>query len=155
MKKSAKQTIGWREWVALPELGIPAIKVKVDTGARSSAIHAFKIESFEREGQLRVRFAIHPIQRRKDVIIYCEADLIDQRDVTSSSGQKERRYVIRTKLQLGERTWPIEITLTNRDNMNFRMLLGRTAIRNRCLVHPGTSYQTGKNLADVYPKRKK
>ncbi len=152
---SHMKTIGWREWVALPQLGIPAIKTKVDTGARSSAIHAFKIEPFEQEGQRKIRFVVHPLQRSKAIEIGCEADLVDERHVTSSSGQRERRYVIRTLVQLGDRVWPIEITLTNRDNMSFRMLLGRTAIRDRCLVDSGTSYLEGKTLAEMYPKRKK
>lgn len=139
-----KAVIGWREWVGLPELGIGRIKAKVDTGARTSAIHAFALETEEREDGLWLRFALHPEQRSETAVITCEAKVKDQRTVRDSGGHEEPRYVIETPVQLGNRTWPIEITLTSRDNMGFRMLLGRTAIRARFLVDSNKSYLLSK-----------
>ncbi|MEJ2360736.1 MAG: ATP-dependent zinc protease [Gammaproteobacteria bacterium] len=135
-----RKILGWREWVAMPELGIELIKAKVDTGARTSSLHAFSVEEFSRQDQRYVRFGIHPFQKRIDVEIYCEAIVRDQRQVTDSGGHSELRYVIESTVRLGEMSWPIEITLTNRDSMGFRMLLGRTAIRGLYLVDPGASY---------------
>lgn len=140
--------IGWREWVALPDLGIKKIKVKVDSGARSSSLHAFDIEEFERDGEDWVRFNVHPIQRNDAKSIAVEAPLLDKRSVRSSSGKASRRPVISTNVRLLGRTWPIELTLANRDAMGFRMLLGREAFRQRFLVDAGNSYFGGK------PKRK-
>ncbi len=134
------ERIGWREWVALPELGIPHIKAKVDTGARTSALHTFSVEKFSRDGKDWVRFGVHPTQRNTSEEVWCESPLKDTRIVRDSGGHEEQRYVIDSALQLGDRTWTIEITLTDRDNMGFRMLLGRTAIRTKFLVNSNRSY---------------
>ncbi len=133
-------TIGWREWVSLPDLGVPAIKAKIDTGARSSALHAFGLEQFERDGTTMVRFQAHPVQRNDDYIVATEAVLLEERLVKNSGGQAERRPVIETLVRVGEAVWAIELTLTNRDEMGFRMLLGRQAVRRRYLVDPGRSF---------------
>jgi hypothetical protein len=138
-------TIGWREWVALPDLGLSRIKAKIDTGARTSALHAFRVNTHHVEGQLWVAFAIHPKQYRRDIEIGCEVPVFDQRVVTDSGGHKEERYVIRTTLALGSLSWRIEMTLTDRDDMRFRMLLGRSAMRNKILVNPTRSYLTGRH----------
>lgn len=137
-----KITVGWREWLALPELGIDKIKAKVDTGARTSCIHAFRVEEFTQEEQVWVRFWVHPIQDDNNTEIQCQAKVIDQRTVTDSGGHQEQRYVIQTQLLIGGQKWPIEATLTNRDTMKFRMLLGRTAMAGRIVVDPELSYQT-------------
>ena len=139
--KQAKLEIGWREWVALPSLGVDRIKAKIDTGARTSALHAFEIRQTERNGQKYVRFSLHPVQHRRKPLVDCEARVIDERVVTSSSGERQHRYVIETTVQLGEASWPIEVTLTNRDELGFRMLLGRRAVRRRFLVDPGSSFK--------------
>ncbi|MFH1672973.1 MAG: RimK/LysX family protein [Pseudomonadota bacterium] len=145
-----KLTIGWREWLALPELGVPAIKAKVDTGARTSALHTFQIEAFEAQGKLRVRFGIHPLQRRTDIELFCVSDVVDERMVTDSGGHRELRYVIQTPVRIGTMQWPIEVSLTDRDTMLFRILLGRSAIKRRFLVDSARSYQTGRSLAHSY-----
>ncbi len=132
--------LGWEEWLALPELGLPAIKVKVDTGARTSALHAFSVEEIGSTDQPRVRFGVHPIPGRDDVAVYCTADVVDRRDVTSSNGESERRYVIRTLVRMGDRSWPIEITLANRETMAYRMLLGRQAVQGDMVVDPAHSF---------------
>lgn len=134
--------IGWREWVSLPELGIPRLKTKVDTGARTSSLHACCVEVFEKTpNQKQVRFIIHPQPKRfPKKTIKCIADLIDIREITDSGGHKENRCVIQTSVVLGTECWPIEITLTSRDTMRFRMLLGRTALEQRFIVDPSHSY---------------
>lgn len=133
-------TVGWREWVLLPELGLPLIKAKIDTGARTSCLHAFSVEPFEKDNKEWVRFGIHPHQRDSETEVYCEAEVIDKRVVSDSGGHKEERYVINTDLVIAGQRWPIEITLTNRDTMVFRMLLGRTAMDNKIIVNPARSF---------------
>jgi hypothetical protein len=132
--------IGWREQLALPDLGIPEVKAKIDTGARSSALHAFDVETFERDGKPMVRFKVHPYQRDAQRTVTAEAELIDQRQVRNSGGQAQVRPVIETTVELNGYTFPIELTLTNRDSMGFRMLLGRQAVRRRFLVDAGKSF---------------
>ena len=142
-------TIGWREWLALPDLNLPAIKAKVDTGARTSALHAFLIEPYNRGGTDMVKFLIHPIQRNQDFHVECHTPIHDYREVADSGGHREMRYVIESKVAIGDNYWPIELTLTNRDTMRFRMLLGRRAMADRFLVDPGASYVNGK----LWPRR--
>lgn len=144
IKIADRPIVGWREWAGLPELGVDHIKAKIDTGARTSALHAFDVEPFSANGAKWVRFTIHPMQRDDTLVIQCEARLVDRRFVTNSGGVRERRYVIETPLRLGDEIWPIELTLTNRDEMGFRMLIGRSAIQRRVIVDPGTSFRTTK-----------
>lgn len=127
--------------MSLPDLGLPAIKAKVDTGARTSALHAFLIEPFGSAAAPKVRFGIHPIPGRHEIEIYCSAPVIDRREVTSSNGEKETRFVIAARVRIGERDWPIELTLTNRETMSYRMLLGRQAIREDMFVDPASSFR--------------
>ncbi|MEM8805577.1 MAG: ATP-dependent zinc protease [Cyanobacteria bacterium P01_G01_bin.38] len=139
-QQSDLPVMGWREWLTLPNLGIPDIKAKIDTGARSSALHAFDIEMFQRQGTDFVRFKVHPHQRNNTEIITAEAKLLDVRLVRNSGGQTERRPVIQTVVALAGQQWSVELTLTNRDEMGFRMLLGRQAVRQRFLIDAGKSY---------------
>ena len=132
--------IGWREQLCLPELGIGEIKAKIDTGARSSALHAFNIETFQWDGKEMVRFKVHPYQRNSHQTVLAEAQLLGKRRVRSSGGHLQLRPVIETIVELGGEQWSIELTLTNRDVMGFRMLLGREAVRQRFLVAPGKSF---------------
>ena len=125
---------GWEEWVALPDLGLPAIKAKVDTGARTSALHAHDIEVFGPAAKPKVRFNVHPIAGRDDIVITCSAPLVDRREVTSSNGESEQRFVISSALTVADQQWPIEITLTNRAGMNSRMLLGRQALADHITI---------------------
>ena len=143
------QIIGWREFLTLPELGISHIKAKVDTGARSSSLHAFDIEPFSRDGIDYVRFKVHPLQRSERKVVTAEARVLDQRHIRSSSGESSERYVISTLVRLLQQEWAIELTLANREQMGFRMLLGREAIRGHMLVDSGNSYLGG------IPHRKK
>jgi hypothetical protein len=137
-------TLGWREWVRIPDLGLDGIKAKVDTGARTSALHAFEVTPFTESGVRRVRFKMHPNQRDNDTVVECVADLKDERVVRDSGGHQEKRWVIESVVCIGNDSWPIEMTLTARDDMLFRMLLGRTAMRGRAIVNPSRSYLTGK-----------
>ena len=136
--------IGWREWISLPDLGVKSIKAKVDTGARTSSLHAFGLQEIERDGVVWVRFEIHPEQRTSHPSIPAELPLLARRRVRDSGGKTELRPVVETVGEILGRRWPIEITLTQRDAMGFRMLLGRQAIRRRFLVDPGGSYYGGK-----------
>ena len=132
--------IGWREWVALPDLQTPAIKAKIDTGARSSALHAFDLEILTGTEQTYLRFKVHPQQRSDRGVIETQAPLLEYRAVRSSNGLVEKRPVIQTSIALGDRAWTIDLTLTNRDVMGFRLLLGRQAIRRQFWVDPGRSF---------------
>jgi hypothetical protein len=143
VRHATKPVIGWREWISLPNLDV-IVKAKVDTGARSSALHAFHIEGFRRRGRSMVRFVIHPIQRDSTTTVLAEAPLIGEKMVRSSSGRAELRPVIETDLRIGDERWAIEVTLTRRDVMGFRMLLGRQAIRGRFAVDPARSYLLGR-----------
>lgn len=135
-----KMIVGWRETLCLPALGIEKIKAKIDTGARTSCLHAFKVESFTKEEAPWVRFWIHPLQQNDEKVVVCEAKVVDERTVRDSGGHEETRYVIESEVSLGGQIWPIEITLTNRENMAFRMLLGRTAMHNKIVVDPTQSF---------------
>ncbi len=149
-----KIILGSEEWCSFPELGIPAIKARVDSGAKTSALHAINIAPFVKEGINWVKFDINPIQNNLKTVIHCEALLIDKRVVKSSSGFREQRYVIQSKINIGGDLWAIEMTLTNRDSMGFRMLLGREAMSGRILVDPQQQYLLGQNttenLKDLY-----
>lgn len=138
-----KIIVGSEEWCSLPTLGIPAIKVRVDSGAKTSSLHAFNIRPFQRTGNSWVSFEVHPLQNNRRTIIRCEAEVIDKRVVKSSSGIGEKRYVVRTSLQHCEQQWDIELTLTNRDSMGYRMLLGREAMNGRILVDPAAEFLGG------------
>ena len=139
-RRRPTEVAGWREWVALPDLGIGAIKAKLDTGARSSSLHAYDMKRFKRRGVSMIRFKVHPIQREARTVVQAEAKLVDLRKVRSSSGVQTLRPVIVTPMELGGRSWEIEITLVRRDEMGFRMLLGRQALRRHLLVDPGGSF---------------
>lgn len=139
-------TIGWREWVALPDLDLPAVKAKIDTGARTSAIHAFDIRLLDSDNDAvpMVEFKVQPLQRNDTLVRSCRAPLVDRRRVTDSGGHAEERFVVSTRLVLGEASHTMEMTLTERPNMLFRMLLGRTALRGSFLVDPGVSFTCGR-----------
>ncbi|MGR3275719.1 ATP-dependent zinc protease family protein [Acaryochloris marina NIES-2412] len=138
--QSESPCIGWREWLVLPELGISTIKAKIDTGARSSALHAFDIERFQQGGKTLLRFKVHPLQKDDETFITAEAELVEERQIKDSGGHTELRPVIRTEVSLAQYQWPLELTLTNRSSMGFRMLLGRQAVRQRFVIDPGQSY---------------
>lgn len=147
-------SVGWEEWVALSDLGLPALKVKTDTGAKTSSLHAFKIQPFGTEKNPKVRFGVHPIPDRPDIEVYCSASVVDRREVTSSNGVAELRYVIRTPITIGDRTWDVEVTLANRENMAYRMLLGRTAL-DGITVKPDESFIQNALDYDGYSVHKK
>lgn len=152
-KKPGLSVIGWREWVGLPDFGISAIKAKVDTGARSSSLHAFDVQEFERDGVAWVRFSVHPVQRKNTTTIRLETPVLEYRSVRSSSGKASRRPVVVTNITLLGVTWPVELTLASRDKMGFRMLLGREAFRRRFMVDAGKSYCGGKPKREKKPKQ--
>lgn len=138
-----KVIVGSEEWCSLPELKVPAIKIRVDSGAKTSALHADQIVPFEKDGEKWIKFIVHPIQRNTKGAIQCEAKVIDKRIVKSSTGTRESRYVINTDISLGDETWTIELTLTNRDSMGYRMLLGREAMAGRLIVDPDEHFKFG------------
>jgi len=139
----AKIIVGSQEWCGFPDLGVPAIKARVDSGAKTSSIHAFNIQPFKRHGESWVSFEVHPLQGNRRTTMKCESMVIDRRIIKSSSGIKEKRYVISTPFSLGYRVWDIELTLANRDSMGYRMLLGRQAMSDRILVDPAASFCHG------------
>lgn len=153
MSSLQKMRLGWREWVGLPALGLPAVKAKIDTGARTSTLHAFKMKVFKENGEKFIRFRTHPIQKNADLTRECVAKVVDRRLVTDSGGKRELRYIIAVPLEMGGKKWEAEVSLTNRKKMRFRMLLGRTALHG-CTIEPGESFLTGritrKKLAEIY-----
>lgn len=144
MSDSEKIMVGWREWVALPELNLPAIKAKVDTGARTSAIHAFDIEPFLRGDEEWVRFSVLPMQNNDRMHRRCEARIVDSRQITDSGGHQQRRIVVATTLVIGDLSKTIELTLTERSTMMFRMLIGRTALQPETIIDPSESFLCGR-----------
>lgn len=144
--------LGFEEWVGLPELGLHSLKAKVDTGARTSALHASDIEAFRHGDAPMVRFTVQPVPRRPQIEIACVGRLIDRRRVTSSNGEAELRYVIETPIEIGDRRWPVEITLTNRASMHYRMLIGRQALQAGMLVDPKASFHQARRSHKVYRK---
>ncbi|HVE44847.1 MAG TPA: RimK/LysX family protein [Gammaproteobacteria bacterium] len=147
-RKAPYPTIGWREWVSLPELGISEIKAKIDTGARTSALHAFALQPFRENGQDKIHFEIHPFQHDTQTITRCTATVVDKRLVTDSGGHQEERFVINTTLVIFGQNHTIEMTLTERENMLFRMLLGRSALRRRFIINPARSFLTSKGIKE-------
>jgi ribosomal protein S6--L-glutamate ligase len=139
-----KRVIGCEEWCGFPDLGIPAVKARIDSGAKTSCLHAFNINRFKKDGNWWVSFEVHPLQNNRRVVIRCEKPIVDKRKVKSSSGAAESRYVISTILKAGDDEWEIELTLTNRDSMGYRMLLGREAMHGKLLVDPSLSFCLGK-----------
>lgn len=141
--------MGWREWISLPDLELPRLKAKIDTGARSSSLHAMNIHTFKEKDEVFVRFDVNPVQKSDKKMVTCEAKVHDVRLIRSSSGESQERFVILTNVRWKKEVWPVELTLADRSEMGFRMLVGREAVRGRMLVHPGKSYFGGR------PKRKK
>lgn len=145
--------IGWKEWVSLPDLQIPAIKAKVDTGARTSALHASRITVFTKPSGRWVRYVVQPLRNNPEIEIECESKLIDRRDIKNSGGQVESRYIIETTFVLGEAMWSATLSLTSRDDMLFRMLLGRTTLADNVIIYPKEKYLTGRvRLKKCYPE---
>ena len=140
-RRKRKPLIGWREWIELPELGVDGVKAKIDTGARTSAIHAFDVETSEDEsGTTWVDFSIHPLQNDDEYVVQTRAEVLEFREIRSSSGETSLRPVILTRMRLDGKLRRLELTLANRDQMGFRMLLGRQALRKRYLVDPDRSF---------------
>ena len=165
--------LGWEEWAAFPKLGLPAVRAKVDTGARTSALHAVSVEPFGPLDKPQVRFIMHPVPDKPEIEVVCSAPAVDRREVTSSNGESEHRFVIATTIEvngerelrwvietpmkIGDRTWPVELTLTNRESMTYRMLLGRQAIGEDMTVSPGQSCAQGVLDYELYkdfPRRR-
>lgn len=140
-RKADPIILGWREWTALPDLGVRTIKAKLDTGARSSSLHAFRMHRYTRDGQDMVRFEVHPVQKSRASIVQVEAVVIEERKIRNSGGGVEVRPVIETTLELAGMRWPLELTLSRRDEMGFRMLLGRQTLRDRVIVDPAASFR--------------
>jgi hypothetical protein len=155
MEKKQKRAAGWREWVSLPSIGVGSIKAKLDTGARTSALHAFKIETYWSHGELWARFFVHPYQENDAREIACTARVEDIRTVSNPGGRRQRRLVIRTDVRLGDEIWPIDLSLTDRDEMGFRLLIGRTAMHGNLTVDPDHSYLLGKRKRKKTKKKKK
>lgn len=135
--------IGWREWVCLPELNIRYVKAKIDTGARTSALHAYDVKEYKSGRKTMVQFKVHPVQKNQNLSVKCVGELVEKRKIKDSGGTVTLRPVIRTPITIGDLTWEIELTLINRDEMGFRMLLGRAAIKGHLLVNPGRSHLLG------------
>lgn len=154
-KRAERTTIGWREWVSLPELGISAVKAKIDTGARTSSLHAFNVRTFERNGKAMVRFDVHPLQRDSHTSIRVEAELVGTRIVRSSTGHVQRRYVIETIIEICGKPVRAEVTLTRRDVMGFRMLIGRKTLAGSFVVDPSRSYIGGRPEGIEPPRKRK
>ncbi|MEJ2681586.1 MAG: 30S ribosomal protein S6--L-glutamate ligase [Gammaproteobacteria bacterium] len=138
-----KTIVGSEEWCELPDLNIPAVKARIDSGAKTSCVHASNIQTFKRDNTAWVRFDVHPLQSSRSTTTQCEARVLDRRIVKSSNGESEKRYVISTTLSLGGKQWDIELTLANRDSMGFRVLIGREAMNGRLLVDPEKQYALG------------
>lgn len=145
---------GWEEWVSLPKLGLPAIKAKIDTGARTSSLHAFDIETFGSNQNPHVRFMVHPVPGRTDLVIPCSAPIVDRREITSSNGESELRYVIETEFSVNGRAWSIEITLTNRLGMTMHMLVGRQALLPEITINASERYCQPELNYDLYHSTK-
>ena len=143
MAEDSLGVVGWCEWGSFPEIGNERVKIKVDTGAKTSCLHAFKIKPFQKDSQKWVRVWLHPDQG-SDREVICEFEVFDRRDVSDSGGHVTKRYVIKTPIQIGNELFDIELTLTNRDHMKFRMLLGRRALAGRFLVNSAESFLAGK-----------
>ncbi len=147
-----RMIVGWEEWIALPGLALPAIKAKIDTGAKTSALHAEAIEPYGPLLQPHVRFVIHPAPRRPDLEVVCSAPIVDRRQITSSNGIPEERIIINANIAVDGRAWPIEISLSDRADMHYRMLLGRQALQaGGVLVDPAASFLCSKLSFKLYP----
>lgn len=152
MTESGLIVVGWREWLALPDLGIPAIKAKIDTGARTSALHVDTLDVEERDGRTWLRFGVTATGRKHAPRVECTAPAIARRSVTDSGGHATLRWFIRTRIELGGASFETEINLTNRRNMLFPMLLGRSALGSRFSVDPGASYRLGRLKKNLLPR---
>lgn len=148
-RKKPLTEIGWREWVAFPEYGVAQIKAKIDTGAKTSAVHAFRINEMHVNGAPHVEFFLHPEQKRRQPEMQCIAPIKDKRLIKSSNGQVQERIIVSTLLAIAGEEWTIDLSLSNRDEMGFRLLLGRDALRNKVIIHPGKSYMLGRRKKEV------